>query len=438
MRGTVSMVREAILVAFLGGVVSAAGTVSAWGCTTAVVTGKVTADGRPMLWKSRDTKSLPRNEVIVYDGDRHRVLAVVNDDDRDAVWMGVNSAGFCIENSLSRDLAVEGEKRGPGNGGLIKMALETCATVDDFRTLLERTNETGRRTEGNFGAIDAAGGAALFEVGPRTFRMFDANDPEVAPRGYIVRSNFSTTAIGVGPTPDPDDVQETDSGDRYARACRLIDDRRGADLDIGYVLRNLCRDMASSKGSPFSGAVNGPAGKLPGKVNTSATISRTTTVSAAVFQGVKTGEDPRLTTMWVELGDPKFTIAVPCWVAVEKLSEAVAGEKGGPICSIATTLREWNLTRDRDGVYTGQLRQIWEDVWPVEDEMITVVSDMRRRWTTDPGSSAELTELHQRLAAQALDAMRDELDDMKDAALSLPTPPPPVFTPSASTPAIAP
>jgi hypothetical protein len=70
--------------------------------------------------------------------------------------------------------------------------------------------------------------------------------------------------------------------------------------------------------------------------------------------------------------------------------------------------------------------------------MITVVSDMRRRWTTDPGSSAELTELHQRLAAQALDAMRDELDDMKDAALSLPTPPPPVFTPSASTPAIAP
>ena len=47
-------------------------------CTTAVITGKVTADGRPLLWKSRDTKGLPRNEVIVYEAGKYRVLAVVN------------------------------------------------------------------------------------------------------------------------------------------------------------------------------------------------------------------------------------------------------------------------------------------------------------------------------------------------------------------------
>ena len=75
---------------------------SAWACTTAVITGKVTADGRPLLWKSRDLKSLPRNEVVVWQGEKHRVLAVVNDDDRNQAWMGVNSAGFCVENSLSR------------------------------------------------------------------------------------------------------------------------------------------------------------------------------------------------------------------------------------------------------------------------------------------------------------------------------------------------
>lgn len=399
-------------------------------CTTAVITGKVTADGRPLLWKSRDTKSLPRNEVVVYDGGRYRVLAVVNAGDRNAVWMGVNSAGFCIENSLSRDLDVPGERSGPGNGGLMKLALETCATVADFRALLERTNETGRRTDGNFGVIDASGGAALFEAGPRTFRMFDANDPEVAPRGYIVRSNFSTTAQGVEPAPDPEQVDGTYSGDRYARACRLIDGHLGADLGVEYLLRHLCRDMADGSGRPFAGTVNGPAGELPAELSTAATISRTTTVSAGVFHGVKPGEDPRLTTMWVQLGDPKFSIAVPCWVACESLTEAVTGEHGGAICSIATTLREWNLTKNRDGVHTEQLPQVWDDVWPVEARLIAAVEKARQRWATAPPGTAELTEIHRHLATQALDAMRAELDDMKEAALSLPSPPPPKFAPS--------
>lgn len=430
MRDTAPGFRERLFLAVLAGFVLIAAATPVRACTTAVVTGKATADGRPLLWKSRDTKSLPRNEVVVYEAERHRVLAVVNDDDRDEVWMGVNSAGFCIENSLSRDLDVASETKGPGNGGIMKLALETCATVEDFRQLLERTNETGRRTDGNFGVIDAAGGAALFEAGPRTFRMFDANDPAVAPHGYIVRSNFATTAQGVPPAPDPDSLSVPYSGERYIRACRLIDERQGADLDVRYVLRQICRDMARVDGTPLPGTVNGPAGELPATVNTAATISRTTTVSAAVFHGVAPGEDPRLTTMWVALGDPKFSIAVPCWAATEEMAEAVAGEKGGALCSIATTLREWNLTPDRDGVHTGQLRQIWDDVWPVEDQLIEAVADMRRRWATAPGDAAALTALHRNLAARALDAMRGELDDMKQAALALPAPPAPAFPPS--------
>jgi len=424
--------------AALAAAMVAACPVSLVACTTAVITGKVTADGRPLLWKSRDTKGLPRNEVVVYDGGTYRVLAVVNAGDRDEVWMGVNSAGFCIENSLSRDLDVAGEKRGPGNGGLMKLALETCASVADFRALLERTNETGRRTDGNFGVIDASGGAALFEAGPRTFRMFDANDPAVAPRGYIVRSNFSTTAQGVEPAPDPARVAGTYSGERYARACRLIDERLGAALDVDFILRHLCRDMADGSGRPFPGTVNAPAGRLPAEVSTAATISRTTTVSAGVFHGVKPGEDPLLTTMWVQLGDPKFSIAVPCWVACESLTEAVSGEHGGAICSIAATLREWNLTENRDGVETGQLPQVWKDVWPVEARLIAAVEKARQRWAATPPGSAEYTETHRHLATLALDAMRAELDDMKEAALTLPTPPPPAFPPPFTNPVLLP
>ena len=47
------------------------------GCTTAVISGKATADGRPILWKNRDTSSR-HNEVVLLTDGKHRVVAVVN------------------------------------------------------------------------------------------------------------------------------------------------------------------------------------------------------------------------------------------------------------------------------------------------------------------------------------------------------------------------
>ncbi len=81
----------------------------------------------------------------------------------------------------------------------MKRALETCKTVADFEALLEATNATGRSTTANYGVIDALGGAAMFETGPNTFSKFDANDETIAPKGYIVRSNFATTSKALRP-----------------------------------------------------------------------------------------------------------------------------------------------------------------------------------------------------------------------------------------------
>jgi len=452
-------IRKAGSRAVSGGLAWLAGQACLFACTTAVISGRVTADGRPLLWKSRDTRTTRLNEVVIYQGETYRVLAVVNAGRRDAVWMGVNSAGFCIENSLSRDLGPGGEpgagdspaadptadpdaaadpKRGLGNGGIMKTALETCATVEDFRRLLERTDPIGRKTDANFGVIDASGGAAIFETGYTSFQMFDANDPAVAPNGYIVRSNFATTARGIGPTPPGDLVEGSYSGERYARACDLLAERAGPELTVGAILHHFCRDLATPQGEPFPGTVNGPAGDLPEVVDTSATISRSTTVSAAVFHGVRPGEDPLTTTMWVALGDPKFSIAVPCWVGVEELTEALAGEHGGEICSIANTLREWNLSRDKHLVRTAELPQIWEDVWPVEQRMLALVARQRQLWAARPPAAGEVTELHRHLATLALDTMREELAEMKEAALTLPAPPPPVFSDAPAVPALAP
>ncbi len=400
-----------------------------YACTTAVISGKVTADGRPLLWKNRDTRDGRHNEVAKITGGKYEAVAVVNAGQRKSVWMGVNEVGFCIENSLSRDLSTDDDSSGPGNGSFMRMALQRCKTVDDFRRLLEETNISGRSTLANFGVIDAHGGAALFETGPKSYELFDANDPVTAPNGYIVRSNFSTKAQKVSCNPAAAVLKGIYSSERYLRAIDILEEVGVDDITVQEVVRQCCRDLSDDSGKPYAGSINGEDGSLPESIVTANTISRTTTVSAVVFHGVKPGEDPRLSTMWTMLGDPKFSIAVPVF-PVGQVAEFLTDEKGGEIGEIAISLRDWRLTPDRDGIYTKGMPAIWNDLWNLEDQLITSTLTAKARWS-QVGLSAEKVEQHQAKAAQlAMEAMQQELIEEKNAALQLDAPKPPKFSPS--------
>ncbi|GAA4421475.1 carcinine hydrolase/isopenicillin-N N-acyltransferase family protein [Bremerella cremea] len=395
-------------------------------CTTAVISGKVTADGRPLLWKNRDTSTGLHNEVAVITGGKYKAVAVVNAGQRSTVWMGVNEAGFCIENSLSRDLAIKEDTSGPGNGSLMRMALQTCATVDDFRRLLEETNVSGRSTIANFGVIDAHGGAVLFETGPKTYKLFDANDPVVAPDGYVVRSNFSTTAQQLEANPTRKELDKIYSAERYLRARDILDLCASDKIDLQEVVRQCCRDMSDDSGKAYAGTINGPAGELPESIATTSTISRTTTVSAVVFHGVKRGENPKLTTMWTMLGDPKFSIAVPVF-PIGHVADPLEDEKGGEIGEIAISLRDWRLTPDRDGVFTSGLAGMWKDMWSTEDHLISVTLEAKERWAKEGIKVGDVKVLQTKAAEHAMKAMQQELIDEKNAALQLTAPAPPEF-----------
>lgn len=163
-------------------------------CTSAVVSGKVTLDGRPLLWKNRDTDYL-RNHVAYVKGEKYDFIADVNSDnfpDLKEAWVGTNSAGFALMNTQSYNLVEvkDGEERGAANGRIIYRALEVCATVEDFCHFLDTITKPSL-IEANFGVIDAKGGAAMFEVDYYKYTMYDANDPKDAPYGYIARTNFS-------------------------------------------------------------------------------------------------------------------------------------------------------------------------------------------------------------------------------------------------------
>lgn len=401
-------------------------------CTTAVISGKATADGRPLLWKNRDTSNI-HNEVILLTDGPLRGVAVVNAGSRKSVWMGMNEAGLCIENSLSKDLGTKGKKSGPANGSFMKRALETCKTVADVKQLLDETNKTGRRTVSNFGVIDAAGGAALFETGPKRYTMFDANDPQTAPHGYIVRSNFATTARDFPANPTPAQLGTIYSAERYSQACSRLDAQQANGITVDYLIRNLTRDLSSNKGTAWPGTVNGVKQKLPAVIQTGNTISRTTTVSAAVFQGVKPGEDPTLATMWTILGDPSFSIAVPCWVDVQEVADPLADDKGAELGEIAISLRSWSKTEDGKGIQTRYLPGIWADLWPVEDKILKLTRAFQAARRQHGFSTDSVTRFHQKMASLAMTAMQKELRDMKQAAISLPAPPPPQFAPVTKT-----
>jgi hypothetical protein len=282
-------------------------------CSVGVACGAATSDGRPLLWKNRDTQARD-NVILAFDDGRFPYLGLCSPGASRTVWGGANGAGFCIMNSVSRDLPT-GSDEGPGNGGFMKLALMRCATVDEFEALLEETNASGRRTVANFGVIDAVGGAAIFETSHRTFVRFDATAAE---DGIIWRTNFATTAGG-------------DRGsERFARAGTLCRDLPADGVfDHADLLRSFCRDLA-----PPPSAV-----AADGLRDVRETIHRQTTVAALVFHGVAPDEDPRFTTMWTVLGQPLFSVAVPCWPAAGVV-EDLSGSPRSPICDAAKALQD--------------------------------------------------------------------------------------------------
>ena len=161
-------------------------------CTSVIVSGRVTKDGRPLIFKNRDTSTL-QNMTIVVQGRVYRYIGLVNAEDTAPVnvWGGHNEAGFGIINTAAYNLNGDGGDT-DGDGILIRKALELCANLEDFERLLD-TVKKPREVNSNFAVLDANGGCAYYETGNYEYVKFDVNDPKVAPDGYLMRTNFGTT-----------------------------------------------------------------------------------------------------------------------------------------------------------------------------------------------------------------------------------------------------
>ncbi len=345
-------------------------------CTVAVVSGKATVDGRPLLWKNRDTSNLD-NEVAYFDDGKFRYLGVINAGNRTQVWMGVNSAGFCIMNSESQDL--EGDTL-DAEGYFIKQALMECATANDFEQLLLKTNETGRETKANFGVIDAKGAALFFEAGNHTFTKFDSNDPDVAPLGFIVRANFAMTAV---------DTNKSYGKVRYRRANELFEKFvKEKSLSHETILRYIARDLVNEQTNPYPLPYEGQENdRSAGFIRTYHSINRFRTASCSVFHGVRMGENPLLISMWTILGEPICGIALPLWVAAGSVPSAFDSEPTSRLNNLIqqieiqaypdTTLKRYLNSKvliNKDNI--GLLPRVFK----IEDEILLTTQQRIKKW----------------------------------------------------------
>jgi len=373
-------------------------------CTTAVIAGCATADGRPILWKNRDTENRNNQVVLGTDG-RYRYLGVVNGGDALPleIWAGINEVGFAIMNSASYNLDdIESE----AEGMLMKLALQSCRTAAEFQAVLERTNETGRDVTANFGVIDAEGEAAYFETGPHAFVRFDATDPKLGSKGFLVRTNFSESGdpnLGSGLL-------------RLRRATALLDREMAAGrLTAETLLRTVSRDIANERLMSFPLT----AAAAPTWAFVADSICRqdkdAATEAAAVFAGVRKGEDPRLATMWVIPGIPVTGVATPLWVAAGAVpTELAVGTTASPLGDACERVRAVvfperrgdlkkylnvaALTEPRRGVLTPLLDR--------EAANFRAAEAALEGWRRALPASGELAAVQARLAADTLAALK--------------------------------
>lgn len=264
-------------------------------CTSMVVSARASANGRPLLWKHRDT-GVERNFVERVDptDDTLGYIALYNSGDSllEEAWMGFNTTGFAVMNTASYNLAPDTAVYKDREGAVMALALKRCRTVDDFVALLDSLPKP-MGVQANFGVIDACGGAAYFETDDYGYRRFDADD---TPEGLIVRTNFSVTG-------------EPDKGYGYIRCentCTLLADEMAA----GKLTPELFTERVSR--SFYHSLIGRDFAEGSDRwVIDQDFVPRRSSTASIVIEGVNASDKAAGMVMWTLLGYPPCAVVTP-------------------------------------------------------------------------------------------------------------------------------
>lgn len=280
-----------------------------WCCTSVIISSRYTSDGRPVMYKNRDTGKLD-NRMQYFQGPLFSFIGLVNSDhNENEVWAGTNSVGFCIMNTASYNFKEDKvpDSKMDKEGVVMYKALGICKTVSDFERLLD-TLQRPMGVEANFGVIDAHGGAAYYEVNNTRWIKIDVNEEEA---GYRVVTNFCSNGR----------KEDYQGYERFLTASQIMKEMCEGKEFVGISHKDLYDGLSRSyrnvtMGLDFDGCYDEYASikAFTGFTADQDFIPRYSTSAAVVFEGVVPESDPSKTVMWSLLGYPSCSVSIPLLV----------------------------------------------------------------------------------------------------------------------------
>lgn len=303
-------------------------------CTSAIVSGRFTVNGRPILWKHRDTSDLNNKVERIESQSGFDYVALFNQSDTlsEQAWIGFNEVGFAIMNTASYNLKADTIKEMDKEGFVMAKALERCRTVDDFEAFLNSYPKP-LSVEANFGVIDACGGAAYFETCNFSFTRIDVDS-------VVVRANYSHTG-------------RVDEGYGYIREATAE-----SLLKPYVVTRSLTPSVFTEvlSRSYYHSLIGGDFALCGFEYIVDRDfIPRRISSASVAIEGVVPLENPQMTTMWTVLGYPPCGVVRPVWIFEGGIPKEVVSTKGelAPDVKNANKLKEqvFDFSRDNGNNY---------------------------------------------------------------------------------------
>jgi len=345
-----------------------------------------------MLFKNRDTGEM-NNALVLFEDGKYKYMGLVDANEEKwsrSVWGGYNEKGFAIINSAAYTNNIGDTTKFKGQDGVVmKKALMVCASIDDFQHFLD-TLSRPMGVNSNFGVIDAYGGAAYFETGNYKYVKVDANDPVIAPRGIIVRTNHSMSGV----------LSEGFGYNRYDNALRLMNEAWVENkLTPEYLFQSVPRSLYHPR-TKTDLSVNIPEKKDVADFRFFIDyIPRVSTASSYMIVGAKDEKHVKETMMWTILGFPLTSVAIPAWLSSGELPKTVEmnmEEYTAPMCNAALEFKSecFPITIDKGTNYinlspvlnkegTGYLQLLQ----PVEKEIFSkaeqLIADLDEKYSKD-------------------------------------------------------
>lgn len=394
----------------------------AWPCTSVIISGEHTSDGRPLMWKHRDTKVFD-NKLVHINAEKNdgKYSAIGLADSEKAqlgeIWIGFNSEGFAIMNTMSYNI----EGNGAQNAYLMREALMECASVDEFEEFINN-KERPRNIRSNFGVIDAEGNAAFFETGDEQITRFDVDDKKMAPHGYIIRTNYSVDGYSIDGT-----GQEGAGYIRFETTEKNFYRAMGENnLSVPFLLE----EMTTSLENPLS-EENAKKDMKPADEDDffyfQDCINRYTSSSSIIIQGVKENESPLLTTMWSKIGFPLSSSVVPVWITPDgSLPEVVSAPENetAKLCDFALKLKKVMVPSTRGSrqnyinstkVYNADGTGIVQRLKPLNNEIYKKTMKKKKEWKGEAPPEDEVKQLYRWYDKKVRETYEEEFGLSKDS-----------------------